>query len=110
MSEDKILWSSVGGDLRKKKNQNQTQNQIVDEKSLEILIRRLKSGKGREVLELTGLPSNSDWCKKFAKDLKKSLGVGGSFKNDFIEIHTANFEALTLLLAKKNLKWKKIGG
>ena len=104
----KIVWSDEQGDLRKKKGKD---SQVeVDEPSLELQIRRLKSGKGRVVLEITALPDNKSWCKKFAKELKKALACGGAYKNEFIEVHTDNFDRLTTLLDKKNIKWKKTGG
>lgn len=108
MSEDKIVWSDEHGDLRKKKsNQKQTE---VDEANLFLELRRLTSGKGRTVVEIKGLPSNKNWCKKLAKDLKKSLGVGGAYKSDFIEVHCDQIDKIGKILEDKNLKWKKTGG
>ena len=71
MSEDKIVWSDELGDLRKKNSS--TKEIHVDESQLQLSIRRLTSGKGRAVIEITGLPSNKSWCKNLAKELKKKL-------------------------------------
>lgn len=109
MTEGKIVWSDEEGDLRKKKSKD-TANEKVEEKSLSLKVRRLTTGKGRTVIEITGLPSNKKWCQKLAKDLKKSLGVGGAYKNDFIEVHGEKLDQVKDLLEKKGLQFKQIGG
>lgn len=108
MSDDQIVWSDKDGDLRKKKGQ--VKDSVVDELSLEIKIRRLTSGKGRTIIELTGLPNNKSWCKTLAKDLKKALGVAGAYKNDFIEVHGEKINEVISVLEKRDLKFKKTGG
>ena len=108
MVEGKLVWSDEHGDLRKKKGS--TREETVDEAKIELNVRRLTSGKGRTVVEITGLPSNKNWCKKLAKDLKKALGVGGAYKNDFIEVHGEKVDEVIALLEKRSLKWKKTGG
>ena len=107
---DDLVYSSELGDLRKDKSKTSKDDCEVDESSLQLLIRRLTSGKGRTVIEIKGLPANKNWCKGLAKDLKKKIGVGGSFKNDFIEVHGENFEKVTKFLDSKKISFKKIGG
>lgn len=109
MAEGKIVWSDEEGDLRKKKNQK-AEDAHVDEAKLILLLRRLTTGKGRTVIEITGLPSNKKWCQKLCKDLKKSLGVGGAYKKDFIEIHGEKIDQVKAQLEKKNLQFKQTGG
>ena len=82
----------------------------MDETQLLLKLRRLTSGKGRTVIEITGLPNNKTWCQQLAKDLKKKLGVGGTFKDQYIEIHGEKIEQVMALLDSKSLKWKKTGG
>ena len=106
MSDD-LVYSSELGDLRKNKN---NQDEVVDEKKINLSVRRLTSGKGRTVIEITGLPNNKSWCKKLAKDLKKKLGVGGAFKNNFIEVHGEKYDEVASLLESRKLAFKKIGG
>jgi translation initiation factor 1 len=109
MNDDtRLVWSDEEGDLRKK-GKVKVEGE-VDEATLEILVRRMTSGKGRTIIELTGLPLNKSWCKKLAKEIKKSLGVGGAYKNDFIEVHGEKVEEVIALLKNKNLKFKKTGG
>ena len=109
MAEGKIVWSDEEGDLRKKKSGGDDKSP-VDETKLELKIRRLTSGKGRAVIEITGLPSNKKWCQKLAKELKKSLGVGGAYKNDFIEVHGEKLDEVKRVLEGKGLKFKQTGG
>lgn len=110
MSQNRIVWSDEEGDTRKKKESTTKQDRHVDESKLELKLRRLSSGKGRVVIEIKGLPKNVEWCKKLASDLKKSLGVGGAFKNDYIEIHIDNIEKVMNFCDSKQIKWKKTGG
>ena len=107
---DELVYSSRWGDLRKEKPKISKDDYEVDESALQLLIRRLTSGKGRTVIEIKGLPANKNWCKGLAKDLKKKIGVGGSFKNDFIEVHGENFEQVAKFLNSKKISFKKIGG
>ena len=109
MSNSKLVWSDeLGGDLRKSKTKKTPAK--VDEAKILLQVRRLTSGKGRTVIEIKGLPKNPDWCKTLAKKLKKSLGVGGTYKSDYIEIHGEKIDDVTKLLDKFGLKWKKTGG
>ena len=107
---DDLIYSSELGDLRKDKSKISKVDFEVDETSLQLLLRRLTSGKGRTVIEIKGLPTNKAWCKGLAKDLKKKIGVGGSYKNDFIEIHGENYEQVAKFLESKKIGFKKIGG
>ena len=109
MSNRRLVWSDKEGDVRKKTDKKDG-NAQVNEAQLELRVRRLTSGKGRTVVEITGLPNNKAWCKQLAKDLKKALGVGGSFKDNYIEIHGEKLDKVTELLDSKKLKWKKTGG
>ena len=112
MSEDKIVWSDDGGDLRRKsKDQfNKDEKSAVIESEVLLYLRRLTSGKGRTIIEISGLPKNKSWCKKMAKDLKKSIGVGGSYKNDMIEVHGEKIEQVKLFFHKRSIKTKQTGG
>ncbi len=108
MSNNRLVWSDGGGDLRKKKESKDSTS--VDIKNLVLSVRRLTSGKGRTVIEISNLPSNQKWCKDLGKKIKSSLGVGGTYKNGYIEIHGEKIDLVTAVLDKANLKWKKTGG
>ncbi len=106
--EGALVWSDEKGDLRKSK---EVEKELpVDPSQVLLEVRRLTSGKGRTVLEVTGLPKNKSWCKKLAKEIKKSLATGGCYKNSKIEIHGENLDNLLVFFDKLSLKWKKRGG
>ena len=107
MSDD-LVYSSELGDLRK--NKKKLEEAVVDESKVYLEIRRLTSGKGRTVIEIKNLPANKNWCKKLAKDLKKKIGVGGAYKDDYIEIHGEKYNEVASFLESKKLAFKKIGG
>ena len=107
---DHLVYSSELGDLRKDNSQILKDNCEVDESSLQLLVRRLNSGRGWIVIEIKGLPANNIWCKGLAKDLKKKIGVGGTYKNEFIEVHGENYEQVAKFLESKKISFKKSGG
>ncbi len=109
MKDAKLVWSDESGDLRKK-NDKKKQESIVDETQLLLKLRRLTSGKGRVVIEISNLPNNNSWCKQLASELKKATGVGGTYKENFIEIHSPTLEKVSAYLDKRLIKWKKTGG
>lgn len=109
MKDARIVWSDEDGDLRKKEKEKEA-DKPVNEAELVLKIRKLTAGKGRVVIEITGLPNNQEWCKKFASMAKKSIGVGGALKNGFIEIHAPTIDKVIDFLDKKKIKWKKTGG
>lgn len=108
MKDAKLVWSDEDGDLRKKKSKEH--DETVDESLLMLSLRRLTSGKGRTIIEIAGLPQNKKWCQKLAKSLKKKIGVGGSYKNNVIEIHGEKFDQVTEYLTQANIQFKKTGG
>ena len=110
MSKGNIVWSSDGGDQRKKNNNKNSNNEEVNESELTLHLRRLTTGKGRTVIEVSSLPNNKNWCKKLAKELKKSLGAGGSYKDNVIEVHGELMDKVMAVLEKKRLAYKKTGG
>jgi translation initiation factor 1 len=110
MKNKQLVWSDKGGDQRKTKITEHDKPISVNEKELELKLRRLTSGKGRTVIEVSGLPNNKNWCQSLAKELKKALGVGGTYKQNYIEIHGENIEKVMQLLDSRSLKWKKTGG
>jgi translation initiation factor 1 len=109
MKDSELVWSSESGDMRGKSNKSQSDTEVI-ESELVLKLRRLTSGKGRTVIEMTGLPQNKKWNQRLCKEIKKSLGVGGAFKSDFIEIHSSEFEKVVNILDKRSLRWKKTGG
>ena len=109
MSNNKVVWVDGEGDLRKT-SEKKLENSPIELSKVMLNVRRLTSGKGRAVIEVSNLPKDKKWCKDLAKTLKQSLGVGGTYKNEYIEIHGEKINLVTDVLDKKNLKWKKTGG
>ncbi len=109
MKDSELVWSSEHGDMRKKAKSKQ-KDQEVDESCLVLELRRLKSGKGRVMIEISALPANKKWNQKLCKDIKKKLGSGGAFKGDYIEIHIQDIEKVSKILEQRSIKWKKVGG
>ena len=108
MSDSRLVWSDEKGDLRKAKSKKS--DAPVNEANIELELRRLTTGKGRTIIEITELPANKKWCQKLAKNLKKSLGVGGSYKNEKIEVHGEKMDDVMKVLEKSAVKYKKVGG
>jgi len=108
MSNSRTVWTDKQGDVRK--SSKAPSNALVDESKLELKIRRLTSGKGRTVIEIKNLPSNKKWCQQLAKDLKKRFGVGGTYKDQYIEIHGEKIDKVMDFLDSRSIKWKKTGG
>lgn len=109
MSQNKTVWSDEFGDMRKNKETSKEDTNI-DVKNLCLEIRRLTSGKGRAVVEIKALPNNKKWNKDLSKALKKKLGVGGAFKQDYIEVHGEKIQEVKDFLDSQNIKWKQTGG
>lgn len=108
MTNKRMVWTDKQGDLRKTKES--VSDEPVNEKKIILKIRRLTSGKGRCVIEISDLPKNKKWCQKLSKDLKVRLGVGGSYKDRYIEIHGEKIKEIMDFLDLKSIKWKKTGG
>lgn len=108
MSKNKLVWDDEKGDLRKIIDKKADVS--INEKNILLNVRRLTAGKGRTVIEVSNLPQNKKWCEDLAKTLKKTLGVGGTYKNNYIEVHSDKIENVTQIFDQKMLKWKKIGG
>ncbi|MFI5197545.1 MAG: hypothetical protein ACHQJD_02905 [Thermoanaerobaculia bacterium] len=72
-----------------------------------VKLRIEKKGRsGKTVTVLHGLPENSDFLEGLAKELKKSLGTGGSVVGATIELQGEWRERLRVLLPSKNLSVK----
>jgi len=109
MNDSKLVWSDELGDLRKS-NSNQKNTSEVNEKDIVLHLRRLTSGKGRTMIEVSNLPTNDKWCKKLVKEFKQKLGVGGAYKNNVIEVHCADIMKVCNIIELRCLQWKKTGG
>ena len=58
---------------------------------------------------ISGLPVTAAELKDLAKDLKRSLGVGGAVKGDEIEIQSDDRDKILKLLEDRGFKGKLAG-
>lgn len=74
------------------------------------LSRETKGRKGKGVTLISGLDLSNEELKTVAKQLKQQCGVGGSVKQNIIEIQTDDREKLKTLLEKQGYTVKLAGG
>lgn len=112
--EPVLLWSDESGDLRKEAKESRKFKKSLEDISpsnldLRIWLEKNKRG-GKVVSVIKDLPHNPKYFQKLAKDLKKSCGSGGAFKNDTIEIQGDCREKMKAYLEKLGFKVKLAGG
>jgi translation initiation factor 1 len=74
------------------------------------LICKYEKRKGKPITIIEGyIGANSDF-KLLTKEIKKLLGVGGSFKNDQIIIQGDYRDNIMIFLKNKGFKVKRVGG
>lgn len=74
------------------------------------LICKYEKRKGKPITIIEGyMGANSDF-KILTKEIKKLLGVGGSFKNDQIIIQGDYRDNIMIFLKDKGFKVKRVGG
>lgn len=66
--------------------------------------------KGKPITILDGYTGADQDFKKLAKELKVTLGVGGSFKNDKIIIQGDYRDQIMTILKEKGFNVKRVGG
>ena len=103
--EPVLLWSDETGDLRKeaKKGKQSITEIKPTELDLRIWLEKNKRG-GKTVSVIKDLPHNPKYFQRLAKDLKKTCGSGGVFKNDTIEIQGDCRQKMKTYLEKLGLK------
>lgn len=66
--------------------------------------------KGKPITILDGYNGATEDFKILAKELKQTLGVGGSFKNESIIIQGDYRDQIMSILKEKGFKVKRVGG
>lgn len=74
------------------------------------IICKYEKRKGKPVIILEGYTGATDDFKALAKELKKTLGVGGSFKDDTIIIQGDYRNDIMKILKEKGFRVKRVGG
>ena len=76
----------------------------------EPIICKYEKRKGKPITILEGYNGAEKDFKKLAKDLKKKLSVGGSFKNNSIIIQGDYRDKIMTLLQEMGFRTKRVGG
>lgn len=81
----------------------------LDGQQVTIRIDR-KGRKGKSVTVVEGLSVNPDHLAEIAKELKQSIGTGGTAKQGRIEIQGEHRDNVATILQQKGIKCKFSGG
>lgn len=76
----------------------------------EPIICKYEKRKGKPITILEGYTGRTEDFKVLAKELKKTLSVGGSFKDDKIIIQGDYRDRIMKILVDKGFKVKRVGG
>ena len=76
----------------------------------EPLICKYEKRKGKPITIIEGYTGADDDFKKLAKEIKTTLGVGGSFKNEKIIIQGDYRPQIMEMLQDKGFQVKRVGG
>lgn len=76
----------------------------------EPMICKYEKRKGKPITIIEGYTGADEDFKKLAKELKTTLSVGGSFKDDSIIIQGDYRDKIMNILKKKGFKVKRVGG
>ena len=83
----------------------------IDKNNFIVSICFEKKGRaGKGVTIIRGIKENPNTLKKLAKEIKKTLSIGGSNKNGEIILQGRIQEKVIDLLNQKGYKTKKVGG
>jgi translation initiation factor 1 len=110
MSNNKTVWSSSDGDVRKK-NQSSSNTKSLPPQQQTIYLHRESSGRaGTPVSLVKNLVLSADDLKTLAKKLKQQCGAGGTIKDGVIEIQGEHRQKISEILIKLGYKVKIAGG
>jgi len=123
MTNNKTVWSSEHGDLRKKKDltpnpssrsasQSPTRRgeSLPPQQQTVYLHRETSRRRGNAVTLVKNLVLSSDDMKALAKKLKQECGTGGTIKEGVIEMQGEQREKIADILRKLGYKVKIAGG
>lgn len=87
---------------------------VEEEKKLwiqdEPMICKFEKRKGKPITIIEGYTGNDNDFKILAKELKRKLSVGGTFKDDSIIIQGDYRDKIMTILKEKGFKVKRVGG
>ncbi len=113
MSNNKTVWSSEQGDLRKSPPPQPSPKErgSLPSQQQTIYLHRESAGRGGKAVTLVkNLVLSAEEMKSLAKRLKQECGTGGTIKDGVIEIQGEHRERIAALLSKLGYKVKIAGG
>jgi len=110
MSNAKTVWSSDGGDRRKKEQKPAGAKSLPPQQQTAYLHRDSKGRGGKSVTLIKNLVLSEGDMKSLAKKIKQDCGVGGTVKDRVIEIQSEQREKIAGILQKLGYKVKIAGG
>ncbi len=109
-SDDRIVWSSEQGDLRKKKENPASVVSLPPAQQTVYLHRETSGRAGSPVTLVKNLVLSADDLKALAKQLKHACGTGGTIKDGVIEMQGEQRQKIAGILQKLGYKVKIAGG
>ncbi len=94
----------------KEENESQEENQDQLWLQDDPLLCKFEKRKGKVNTIIDGYTGATEDFKQLAKELKTTLGVGGSFKNDTIIIQGDYRDRIMGILKERGFKVKRVGG
>lgn len=113
MPNNKTVWSSEQGDLRKTLSPQPSPKErgSLPSQQQTIYLHRESAGRGGKAVTLVkNLVLSAEEMKSLAKRLKQECGTGGTVKDGVIEIQGEHRERIAALLLKLGYKVKIAGG
>ena len=110
MAKDSELVYSTNPEYSRQKNikAKAEENKSLNEQTARIFLDR-KGRKGKSVTVIEGLAVNPQHLAEIARDLKQSVGSGGTVKQGRIEIQGDHRKAVAEKLNELGIKIKHIG-
>jgi translation initiation factor 1 len=115
-NENRTVWSSEYGDLRKRKDLTPGPSPTKRGESLPpaqqtVYLHRESSGRGGKAVTLVkNLVLSAEDMKSLAKKLKQECGTGGTIKDGVIEIQGEQRQKIAGILQRLGYKVKVAGG
>lgn len=110
MPDNKTIWSSRQGDLRRKEQSSVIAKSLPPQQQT-IYLHRESSGRGGKAVTLVkNLMLSANDLKALAKKLKHECGTGGTVKEGVIEIQGEQRQKIAGVLQKLGYKVKIAGG
>ena len=110
MPNNKTVWSSEQGDLRKNEQKTANTKSLPPQQQTAYLHRDSKGRGGKSVTLIKNLVLSEDDMKSLAKRIKQDCGVGGTVKDAVIEIQSEQRERIAEILQRLGYKVKIAGG